>query len=57
MEYKIKIELEKFGFNINKNFINKLSQKDEVFIKEQIKGFEIVVLSLEKNQANFLLLQ
>jgi len=50
MEYKIKIELEKFGFNINKDFINKLNQKDEVFINEQIKGFKIVILSLEKNK-------
>ena len=46
MEHKI---LEEFGFNIKKDFINKLSKPDEHFIKEQIKGFKIIILDEKKD--------
>lgn len=46
MEHKI---LEEFGFNIKKDFINKLSKPDEDFIKEQIKGFKIIILDEKKD--------
>jgi hypothetical protein len=46
MEHKI---LEQFGFSINKDFINKLSNPDEEFIKAQIKGFEIIIIDEKKD--------
>jgi len=48
MEQKIKIELSKFGFIMNENSIHNLNQKNEKFILNQIKEFEIVVIDNKK---------